>query len=91
MMSKALQNGMQQGMFSAYNDLIKSGMLSMKDAASELGMSEADLSHPFPCSNLLPRRDTTDPAYTRLRGTKKARRQARKIRCRADPFMGWGP
>ena len=46
-MSKALQNGMQQGMFSAYNDLIKSGMLSMKDAASELGMSEADLSKQF--------------------------------------------
>ncbi|MBQ3686754.1 MAG: hypothetical protein II932_02870 [Treponema sp.] len=42
-----MQKGMQPGMFSAYFDLIQSGMLSMKDAASKLGMSEADLSRKF--------------------------------------------
>ncbi len=42
-----MQKGMQQGIFSAYNDLIKSGLLSMKDAAAKLGMSEADLSKQF--------------------------------------------
>lgn len=44
---KAWNAGMQQGMFSTYYDLIKSGLLSMKDAASRLGMSEADLSRKF--------------------------------------------
>ncbi|MBQ3800248.1 MAG: hypothetical protein II837_08140 [Treponema sp.] len=42
-----MQQGMQQGMFSAYYDMIKSGLISTKDAASRLGMSEADLSRKF--------------------------------------------
>lgn len=46
-MQQGMQKGMQQGIFSAYNDLIKSGLLSMKDAAAKLGMSEADLSKQF--------------------------------------------
>ena len=50
-MQRGIQQGMlqgvQQGMFSTYYDLIKSGLLSMKDAASKLGMSEADLSSKF--------------------------------------------
>ena len=42
-----VQQGIKQGMFSAYFDLINSGLLSMKDAALKLGMSETDLSKKF--------------------------------------------
>ncbi|WP_191013382.1 hypothetical protein [Treponema zioleckii] len=40
---QGIQLGKQQGIFSAYFDLIKSGLLSIKDAAAKLAMSEEEL------------------------------------------------
>ena len=42
-LQQGLQKGLQQGKLDAYADLIKSGFISMKDAASKLGISEDEL------------------------------------------------
>ena len=40
---KGREDGIKEGKFSAYAELVKEGLLSEKDAAEKLGMSEADL------------------------------------------------
>ena len=39
---RGIKEGIEEGKFSAYAELVKSGLLSAKDAAEKLGMSEAD-------------------------------------------------
>ena len=39
---KGREDGIKEGKFSAYAELVKDGLLSVKDAAEKLEMSEAD-------------------------------------------------